>query len=56
MKNRLALKDHFRESRLVTNRLIFSAILAGMLFAIILGRLAVLQVVEHEHFKTLSHK
>ena len=55
MKTRLTLKDHFRESRLVNNRLIFSAILAGILFAIILGRLAVLQVVEHEHFKTLSH-
>ena len=55
MKNHLTLKDHFRESRLVNNRLIFSAILAGILFVIILGRLAVLQVVEHEHFKTLSH-
>ena len=55
MKTRLTLKDHFRESRLVNNRLIFSAILSGILFCIILGRLAVLQVVEHEHFKTLSH-
>ncbi len=55
MKTRLTLKDHFREGRLVNDRLIFSAILAGILFAIILARLAVLQVVEHEHFKTLSH-
>ena len=55
MKTRLTLKDHFRESRLVNNRLIFSAIFAGILFCIILGRLAILQVVEHEHFKTLSH-
>ena len=55
MSDRLTLKDHFRESRLVNDRLIFSAILAGILFAIILARLAVLQVVDHEHFKTLSH-
>ena len=55
MSDRLTLKDHFRESRLVNGRLIFSAILAGILFAIILARLAILQVVDHEHFKTLSH-
>ena len=55
MSDRLTLKDHFRESRLVNDRLIFSAILAGILFAIILARLAILQVVDHEHFKTLSH-
>ena len=55
MKTRLTLKDHFRESRLVNDRLIFSAILAGVLFVIILARLATLQIVEHEHFKNLSH-
>ena len=55
MKNRLTLKDHFRESRLVNDRLIFSAIFTGVLFAIIFARLAILQVVEYEHFKTLSH-
>ena len=55
MKNHLSLKNHFRESRLVNDRLIFSAIFTGVLFAIIFARLAVLQVVEYEHFKTLSH-
>ena len=55
MKNRLTLKNHFRESRLVNDRLIFSAIFTSVLFAIIFARLAVLQVVEYEHFKTLSH-
>ena len=55
MKNRLTLKNHFRESRLVNGRLIFLAIFTSVLFAIIFARLAVLQVVEYEHFKTLSH-
>jgi len=56
MSTRFTLKDHFREGRLVNDRLIFSAILAGILFAIIMTRLAVLQVVEHEHFTVLSNK
>ena len=55
MKTRLTLKDHFRESRLVNDRLIFSAILAGILFAIILVRLATLQIIEYKHFNDLSH-
>lgn len=54
MATRFALKDHFRESRLVNERLIFSAILAGLLFTIVMTRLAVLQVMEHEHFDSLS--
>jgi len=56
MSTRFTLKDHFSESRLVNDRLIFAAILAGILFAIIMTRLAVLQVVEHEHFTVLSNK
>ncbi len=56
MSTRYTLKDHFRESRLVNDRLIFAAILAGILFAIIMTRLTVLQVVEHEHFTVLSNK
>ena len=56
MSTRFTLKDHFREGRLVNDRLIFSAILAGILFTIIMARLAILQVVEHEHFNVLSNK
>lgn len=56
MSTRFTLKDHFRESRLVNDRLIFAAIFAGILFAIIMARLAILQVVEHEHFNVLSNK
>ena len=54
--SRFALKDHFRESRLVNDRLIFSAILVVILFIVVMARLAILQVVEHEHFNFLSDR
>ncbi len=50
------LQDHFRESRLTNDRLIFAAIIAGILFVIVMVRLAVLQVVEYEHFDSLSNR
>ena len=56
MSNRFALKDHFNESRLINDRLIFAALIAGLLFLIVMSRLAVLQVVEHEHFNSLSNQ
>ena len=56
MSSRFAIKDHFRESRLVNDRLIIAAIVAGILFAVVMVRLAILQVVEHEHFSFLSTK
>ncbi len=56
MSNRFALKDHFREGRLVNDRLIFSVIFTGLLFIIIMIRLVFLQVLEHEHFDSLSNR
>lgn len=56
MSTRFILKDHVNESRLVNDRLIFAAIFAGILFVILMARLAVLQVIEHEHFDVLSNK
>ncbi|MDT8371217.1 MAG: penicillin-binding protein 2 [Gammaproteobacteria bacterium] len=56
MSNRFALKDHYREGRLVNDRLIFSVIFTGLLFIIIMIRLVFLQVFEHEHFDSLSNK
>ncbi len=56
MSSRFTLKDHFSESRLINDRLIIASILAGILFVIVMVRLAVLQVVEHEHFDFLSKK
>ncbi|NQZ54817.1 MAG: penicillin-binding protein 2 [Piscirickettsiaceae bacterium] len=54
MATRFVLNDHFRESRVVNDRLIFAAIIAGLLFAVVMARLAILQVMEHEHFESLS--
>jgi len=56
MSNRITLKDHFREGRLVNDRLIFSVIFTGLLFTIIMIRLVFLQVLEHEHFDSLSNR
>jgi len=56
VSSRFALKDHFRESRLVNERLIVAALIAGLLFIVVMVRLAVLQVVEHEHFNSLSNQ
>ena len=50
------LKDPSRENRLVNDRLIFSAIFAGILFFIVMARLTILQVFEYEHFNALSDK
>lgn len=56
MSTRFVLKDHVNESRLVNDRLIFAAIFAGILFIVVMARLTILQVVEHEHFDVLSNK
>jgi len=51
-----ALKNHFHEGRIINDRLILSALIAGLLFIALIGRLIVLQVVEFEHFDSLSEK
>jgi penicillin-binding protein 2 len=56
MPSHFALKNHFHEGRIVNDRLIFSAIFAGLLFLALIARLIVLQVVEFEHFDSLSEK
>lgn len=56
MATRFELKDHFRETRLTNDRLIFAAIIVGILFVIVMVRLAVLQVFEYEHFDSLSNR
>lgn len=56
MSSRFVLKDHVNESRLVNDRLIFAAVFAGLLFVVLVVRLGVLQVVDHEHFNFLSNK
>ena len=51
-----AIRDHFRESRIVNNRLIFAGIFSLILFSLVILRLVVLQVVEYEHFDSLSNR
>lgn len=54
MAYRERLKDDYTESRLIRRRLIVAALIVLVLMSVVIGRLYVLQVVEHEHFITLS--
>ena len=54
MSKRVQLKDDYLEKRLIRRRLILSAIFILILLGLVLGRLYVLQVVEYEHYTTLS--
>jgi len=56
MTTRFALKDHFRESRLINGRLLFAAFFSVLVFSAVFVRLVVLQVVEYEHFDSLSDR
>ena len=56
MSTKFTLKDHFTEGRLINDRLIFSVLFACLLFLIIMVRLAILQVLEHEHFDSLADR
>jgi penicillin-binding protein 2 len=51
---RIKIKDHFRESRLFNSRILFSAAMVLLLVLLLLVRLAQLQIVDHQHFTTLS--
>lgn len=55
MAYREQLKDNYTETRLIQRRLIVAAIFVLLLMSIVLARMYVLQVVEHEHFSTLSN-
>ncbi len=52
--SRLILKNLGRESQIFSHRLIVSMIFMGLLFVLLVFRLAGLQVVQHEHFTTRS--
>ena len=54
MSKREQLKDDYLENRLIRRRLILSAVFIVLLLGLVLGRLYVLQIVEYEHFSTLS--
>ena len=54
MSKREQLKDDYLENRLIRRRLILSAVFIAMLMGLVLGRLYMLQVIEYEHYSTLS--
>ncbi|MCG6888497.1 MAG: penicillin-binding protein 2 [Gammaproteobacteria bacterium] len=54
MSQREQLKDDYLENRLIRRRLVLAAVFTVMLLSLVLGRLYVLQVLEYEHFSTLS--
>ena len=54
MLDRIHLKDHLFESRLITNRAILLLVAGALLLSVLLVRLLYLQVVSHEHYTTLS--
>lgn len=49
-----ALKDHFRETRLFTNRAIVALVVTVVSMLVLVGRLINLQIVEHAHYAGLS--
>lgn len=51
---RVTIKDYLFESHLFMQRSVQALVFAGLLIAILVGRLVYLQVVAHEHYITLS--
>jgi penicillin-binding protein 2 len=51
---RLTLKDHLFESRLILSRVVVLLVLAAILCLVLFSRLIYLQVIAHEHYRTLS--
>jgi penicillin-binding protein 2 len=54
MPKSLTLKDHFLETRLFSNRAIVLLVFCGMLLIVLFTRMLYLQVIEHDHYITLS--
>ena len=54
MSNRIQIKDDHLEHNLIRRRLAVSAVIIVMLITMVLIRLYVLQIVDYEHFSTLS--
>ena len=50
----MQIKDHYKEGAIFTNRVIIASILVVIALLILISRLIQLQVVNHDHFQTLS--
>ena len=54
MLQRTPLKDHLRETHSFTSRVVIALVCVGLLLGVVIVRLVYLQIVNHEHFATLS--
>lgn len=54
MPNLYTIKDHFKESQLYLNRTIAATVVVIILLGILIGRLVVLQIYQHDLYQTLS--
>jgi penicillin-binding protein 2 len=54
MSLQITLKDHLRETQVFTQRAVTFVVISGLLLLVILARLAYLQIIDHEHYTTLS--
>lgn len=51
---RITIKDHFRETEIFLQRVVFAGFVVLVLVLAVIARLAYLQLVEHDHYTTLS--
>ncbi|WP_126453059.1 penicillin-binding protein 2 [Sulfuriflexus mobilis] len=56
MPRYLTIKDHARETHLFGQRAVIAFVIIVLLMLTIVSRLVYLQVINHEHYETLSHK
>ncbi len=52
----LTIKDHFRETHLFQQRLLVMTIFVIVLLGVLIARLFFLQIIDHEHYTTLSEE
>lgn len=52
--NNIAIKDHIRESQIFNGRILIATLLAAVLLVLLLFRLIHLQIINAEHYSTLS--
>src|SRR5438445_10458146 len=56
MPKRVAIKDHYQEIKLINQRCISILVIMILLVILLISRLTYLQVMNHDHFTTLSQK
>ena len=54
MKNTNQIKDHWREQRLFTRRIIACSVIAVLLAGVVLARLTILQLIDAEYYAAQS--